>query len=46
MINYYKWGISINIIEPIAKNKMIFKIDFNLPFDSFTTEKNKMVPKK
>ena len=25
MINYYKWGISINIIEPIAKNKTRIK---------------------
>ena len=25
MINYYKWGVSINIIEPISKNKTRIK---------------------
>ncbi len=25
MINYYRWGISINIIEPISKNRTRIK---------------------
>ena len=43
MINYYKWGISINIIEPISKNKtrikyMIYNLKgYNIPKSSLSS---------
>ena len=39
MLNFYNWGLSINIIEPISKNRTRIKF-LSYPIKNYTQPKN------